>query len=121
MLTILSVYFIGIEISSNQINILANTKTTSEIFKQSSRRGATEKKVEDHCSTHILDTHCCTMCHCNQHKLLSALQVRRPGANHSTQRYKTEQFITAKISGNALKQGSRAHSVPCQRSSQLPK
>jgi len=33
----------------------------------------------------------------------------------------TEQFITAKISGNALKQGSRTHAVLCQRSSQLQK
>jgi len=32
---------------------------------------------------------------------------------------KTEQFMTAKISGNALKQGSRTHSVLRQRSSQL--
>jgi len=31
----------------------------------------------------------------------------------------TEQFITAKISSNALKQGSRTCSVVCQRSSQL--
>ena len=34
---------------------------------------------------------------------------------------KTEQFMTAKISGNALKQGSRTHSVLRQRSSQLQK
>jgi len=34
---------------------------------------------------------------------------------------KTEQFITAKISGNALKQGSRTQSVLRQRSSQLQK
>jgi len=33
----------------------------------------------------------------------------------------TEQFITAKIFGNALKQGSRTHSVLRQRSSQLQK
>jgi len=34
---------------------------------------------------------------------------------------KTEQFITAKISGNALKQGTRTHSVPRrQRSSPMP-
>jgi len=32
---------------------------------------------------------------------------------------KTEQFITAKISGNALKHASRTHSVLLQRSSQL--
>jgi len=34
---------------------------------------------------------------------------------------KTEQFMTAKISGNALKQRSRTHSVLRQRSSQLQK
>jgi len=33
----------------------------------------------------------------------------------------TEQFITAKISANALKQGSKAYSVLRQRSSQLQK
>jgi len=33
----------------------------------------------------------------------------------------TEQFITAKISSNALKQGSRTHSMLRQRSSQLQK
>ena len=33
----------------------------------------------------------------------------------------TEQFITAKISGNALKQGSRTHSVLRQCSSQVQK
>jgi len=34
---------------------------------------------------------------------------------------KTEQFTTAKVSGNALKHGSRTHSVLRQRSSQLQK
>jgi len=34
---------------------------------------------------------------------------------------KIEQFITAKISGNALKQGSRTHSVLRQRSPHLQK
>jgi len=34
---------------------------------------------------------------------------------------KKEQFITAKISGNTLKQGSRTHSVLRQRGSQLQK
>jgi len=34
---------------------------------------------------------------------------------------KTEQFITAKISGTASKQCSRTHSVLCQRSSQMQK
>jgi len=43
--------------------------------------------------------------------------------NINYQRYlKTEQFITAKISGNAFKQGSsRTHFVLRQRSSQLQK
>jgi len=45
------------------------------------------------------------------------------GKNINYQRYpKTEQLITAKISGNALKQGSsRTHSVLRQHSSQLQK
>ena len=51
-----------------------------------------------------------TMCYCNEHKLLSALQVRRPEQNTALNA-RTEQYITAKISGNALKQGSRTHSV----------
>jgi len=43
-------------------------------------------------------------------------------ANINYQRYpKTEQFITAKISGNALKQGSRIHLELYQHSSQLQK
>jgi len=42
--------------------------------------------------------------------------------NTNYQRYpETEQFITAKISGNELKQGSRTRSVLRQRSSQLQK
>jgi len=48
------------------------------------------------------------MCHCNKRKLYQ----RSP---------ETEQFITAKISGKALKQESRTHSVLRQRSSQLQK
>jgi len=51
---------------------------------------------------------------------LSALQVRRPEQNTALNA-NTEQFITAKISGNALKQGSTPHSVLRQRSSQLQK
>jgi len=46
------------------------------------------------------------------------LQVRRPEQNTALNA-KTEQFITAKISGNALKQGSRTDSVLRQSSSQL--
>jgi len=42
--------------------------------------------------------------------------------NINFQRFpETEQFITAKISGNPLKQGSRTHTVLRQRSSQLQK
>jgi len=38
------------------------------------------------------------------------------------QRYpKTEQFITEKVSGNALKQGNRTHSELRERGSQLQK
>jgi len=48
------------------------------------------------------------------------LQVRRPEQNTALSA-KTEQFITAKISGNALKQGSRTLSVLRQSSSQLQK
>jgi len=48
------------------------------------------------------------MCHCNKRKLYQ----RSP---------ETEQFIFAKISGNALKQGSRTRSVLRQRSLQLQK
>jgi len=35
------------------------------------------------------------MCHCNEHKLLSAVQVRRP-EQKTALNAKTEQFITAK-------------------------
>jgi len=59
------------------------------------------------------------LCHGNEHKL-SALQVRRPEQNTAFNA-KTERFMTAKISGNALKPGSRTHSVSRQRSSQLQK
>jgi len=42
--------------------------------------------------------------------------------NIKYQRYpKTEQFRTEKISGNALKQGSRTHSVQGERNPQLQK
>jgi len=46
---------------------------------------------------------------CNEYKL-SALQVRKPEQNTALNA-KTEQFTTAKISGNALKQRSETHSV----------
>ena len=69
-------------------------------------------------STRTLLTRCCTMCHCNEYQL-SVLQVRR--RNQNTFNAKTEQFITAKISGNALKQGSRTQSVLRPRISQLQK
>jgi len=51
---------------------------------------------------------------------ITALQVRRPEQNTSFNA-KIEQFITAKLSGNALKQGSRTHALLSQRSSQLQK
>jgi len=47
------------------------------------------------------------MCHCTEYKL-SALQVRLLEEN--TPNATTQQFITAKISGCALKQGSTTHS-----------
>jgi len=60
------------------------------------------------------------MIHCifitNENELLSALQVRRMKQNTALNA-KTKHFITAKIYGNALKQGSRTHSVLRQRSS----
>ena len=62
---------------------------------------------------------CCTMCHCNEH-YLSALQVRRSEQNTALN-VKTEQSVTAKISGNALKHGSKTHSMLRQGSSQLQK
>jgi len=51
---------------------------------------------------------------------ISALQVRRLEQNTELNA-KTEKFIIAKISGNALKQGNRTHSVLHQRSLQLQK
>jgi len=66
-------------------------------------------------STRTLLTGCCTMCYCNEHKF-SELQVRRLEQNTALNA-QTEQFITAKISGNALKQESRTHSVLHQPSS----
>jgi len=56
-------------------------------------------------SLHALLSRCFTMCHCDEHKL-SALQVRRPEQNTALNAM-TDQFITAKISGNAAKQGNR--------------
>ena len=50
----------------------------------------------------------------------SALQVKRPEQNTALNA-KTEQFITAKLSRNTLKQGTRIHSVLRQRSLQLQK
>jgi len=47
------------------------------------------------------------MCHCTEYKLL-ALQVRLSEEN--TPNATIQQFVTAKISGGALKQGSTAHS-----------
>jgi len=47
------------------------------------------------------------MCHCTEYKTL-ALQVRLSEEN--TLNTTTKQFINAKISGCALKQGSKTHS-----------
>jgi len=49
---------------------------------------------------------------------ISALHVRRLEQNTAFNA-KTEQFIIAKISGNALKQGNKTNSVLHQRSLQL--
>jgi len=57
------------------------------------------------------------MCHCTEYKL-SALQVRiseENKLNAST----AQQFVTAKISGWALKQGSETHSSLRQSNLQL--
>ena len=56
------------------------------------------------------------MCHCTEYKL-SALQVRLSEENKLNAT--TRQFITAKISGCALKQGSEAHSSLHQSNLQL--
>jgi len=47
------------------------------------------------------------MCHCTEYKL-SALQVRI--SEESKPNATTQQFMTAKISGGALKQGRKTHS-----------
>jgi len=51
---------------------------------------------------------------------LPLLHIRRPEQNTALNAW-AEQFTTAKLSGNVLKQGSRTHSVLSQRSSQLQK
>jgi len=56
------------------------------------------------------------MCHCTEYKLW-ALQVRLSEKNNINAT--TQQFITAKISGCALKQGSEAHSFLRQSNLQL--
>jgi len=56
------------------------------------------------------------MCYCTEYKL-SALQVRISEENELNAT--TQQFITAKISGCALKQGSETHSSPRQSNLQL--
>jgi len=56
------------------------------------------------------------MCHCAEYKL-SALQVRISDENKLNAT--TQQFITAKISGCALKQGSKTHSSLSQSNLQL--
>jgi len=81
-----------------------------------------------------LQTNILAVCWHNMHNILHTLYllvvVQRAtvtnisAGSHKTRantalNAKTEQFITAKISGNALKHGSRTHSVPRQRSLQL--
>jgi len=56
------------------------------------------------------------MFHCTEYKLL-ALQVRISEVN--TLNTTAQQFITAKISGCVLKQGSKTHSSMRQRNLQL--
>jgi len=56
------------------------------------------------------------MCHCTEYKL-SALQVRISEEN--TLNATTQQFITAKISGCALKQGSKTYLPMRQRNLQI--
>ena len=56
------------------------------------------------------------MCHCTEYKL-SALQARLSEENKLNAT--TQQFITAKISGCALKQGSETHSSLRQINLQL--
>jgi len=68
-------------------------------------------------STRDLVTRCCTICHCNEHKRSKLGHRSKKTALNA----KTEQFTTANISGNALKQGSRTHSSLRQISSQLLK
>jgi len=65
---------------------------------------------------HIILHALCLIVQC----VTEALQLKRLEQNIALNA-KTEQFITAKISSNALKQGSRTHSVLCLRSSQLQK
>jgi len=48
----------------------------------------------------------CFMCHCTEDKLLGYRRKIHPTLNATMQ-----QFVTAKISGCALKQGSRTHSL----------
>ena len=60
-----------------------------------------------HIILHALSTRCCSM------QCVTAMNINYQRS------HKTEQLIPANISGNALKQGSRTHSVLCQRSSQL--
>jgi len=68
-------------------------------------------------NTHIFDIHSpYLVCHCTEYKLL-AFQVRISEEN--TLNATTQQFITAKISGFALKQGNKTHSSMRQRNLRL--
>jgi len=57
------------------------------------------------------------MCHFTEYQLLLALKVRISEVN--TLNATTQQFITAKISGYALKQGSKTYSPMRQRNLHL--
>jgi len=57
-------------------------------------------------STWTLLNRCCTMCHCNEHKLYQGSKLG--DQSNTALNPKKEQFVTTKISDNALKQESRA-------------
>ena len=63
-------------------------------------------------TTCTLPTRSCKMCHCNEHCVaVSALKVRVP-EQMTALSAKTEQFITAKIFGTALKQWNTLSAMP---------
>jgi len=70
-----------------------------------------------YCSARALVTRCYTICHCNEYKRSKLGDQSKKIVLNA----KTEQFTSAKISGNALKQGSKTYSSLRQISSQLRK